>query len=83
MMPAERRLQLLALSYHYGFTIIEDDYDHEFHFSRSPVLPMASLDAAERIIYVGSLSRCWRRACASVTWWPSPPSSNAAPPTSC
>ena len=57
MMPAERRLQLLALSYHYGFTIIEDDYDHEFHFSRSPVLPMASLDAAERIIYVGSLSK--------------------------
>lgn len=57
MMPAERRLQLLALSRRYGFAIIEDDYDHEFHFSRRPVLPMASLDAAERIIYVGSLSK--------------------------
>ncbi|WP_114152565.1 PLP-dependent aminotransferase family protein [Chromobacterium haemolyticum] len=57
MMPAERRLQLLALSRRYGFAIIEDDYDHEFHFSHSPVLPMASLDAAERIVYVGSLSK--------------------------
>lgn len=57
MMPAERRLQLLALSRRYGFAIIEDDYDHEFHYSRSPVLPMASLDAAERIVYVGSLSK--------------------------
>ncbi|MBN3004656.1 PLP-dependent aminotransferase family protein [Chromobacterium alkanivorans] len=57
MMPAERRLQLLALSRRYGFAIIEDDYDHEFHFSRSPALPMASLDAAERIVYVGSLSK--------------------------
>ena len=26
--------------------MIEDDYDHEFHYSGKPVLPMASIDPA-------------------------------------
>jgi GntR family transcriptional regulator/MocR family aminotransferase len=36
--------------------VIEDDYDHEFHFDSQPLLPMASY-APERVIYVGSLSK--------------------------
>ncbi|MFZ2539773.1 MAG: PLP-dependent aminotransferase family protein [Oscillospiraceae bacterium] len=57
MMTAERRIKLLMLAEQYDFTIIEDDYDHEFHFSHHPVLPLASTNHADRVIYVGSLSK--------------------------
>lgn len=52
----ERRLRLLELARQFGFAVIEDDYDHEFHFESQPLLPMASY-APERVIYVGSLSK--------------------------
>ncbi|MDV3456172.1 PLP-dependent aminotransferase family protein [Sphingomonas sp. HF-S4] len=51
-----RRLRLLALARQFGFAIIEDDYDHEFHFSSQPLLPMAAY-APEHVIYIGSLSK--------------------------
>lgn len=51
-----RRLRLLDLARQFGFAIIEDDYDHEFHFSSQPLLPMAAY-APEHVIYVGSLSK--------------------------
>lgn len=57
MMTAERRLKLLMLAKKYDFLIIEDDYDHEFHFEHHPVLPLASHDHGGRVIYVGSLSK--------------------------
>lgn len=57
MMTAERRLKLLMLAEQYDFMIVEDDYDHEFHFHHHPVFPLASTDYAERVIYVGSLSK--------------------------
>jgi GntR family transcriptional regulator / MocR family aminotransferase len=57
MMSAERRMKLLMLAEQYGFAIVEDDYDHEFHFSHRPTLPLASVDRAGRVIYVGSLSK--------------------------
>lgn len=52
----DRRLRLLELSRQFSFAVIEDDYDHEFHFESQPLLPMASY-APERVIYVGSLSK--------------------------
>jgi GntR family transcriptional regulator/MocR family aminotransferase len=52
----ERRLRLLQIAAKHGFAIIEDDYDHEFHFERQPLLPMASY-APGRTIYVGSMSK--------------------------
>jgi GntR family transcriptional regulator / MocR family aminotransferase len=52
----QRRLRLLELSRQFGFAIIEDDYDHEFHFESQPLLPMASY-APSRVLYVGSLSK--------------------------
>ncbi|MBS0370135.1 MAG: PLP-dependent aminotransferase family protein [Proteobacteria bacterium] len=57
LMPAERRMHIMALAEQFGFAIIEDDYDHEFHFARRPMFPMASGDRTGRIIYVGSLSK--------------------------
>jgi GntR family transcriptional regulator / MocR family aminotransferase len=56
-LPADRRLKLLVLARRYGFVIVEDDYDPEFHFARSPVFPLASMDAPERVFLIGSFSK--------------------------
>jgi GntR family transcriptional regulator / MocR family aminotransferase len=52
-----RRLELLDLAAQERFAVIEDDYDHEFHYSGKPVLPMASIDRAGVVAYVGTLSK--------------------------
>lgn len=52
----ERRLRLLELARQFGFAIIEDDYDHEFHFESQPLLPLAAY-APGTVIYVGSMSK--------------------------
>lgn len=53
----DRREKLLALAAQHGFAIIEEDYDHEYHFAGRPYAPLAS-DARQRsVIYVGSLSK--------------------------
>ncbi len=52
-----RRLALLQLARTHRIAIIEDDYDHEFHYEGRPVLPLASIDAAGSVIYVGTLSK--------------------------
>lgn len=56
-MSAARRMQLLALAEARRFAVIEDDYDHEYHFYGRPVLPLASADAASVVVHVGSLSK--------------------------
>ncbi len=53
----ERRLKLLELAARYGFAIVEDDYDYDFHYNSSPMLPIASLDQQGSVIYVGTLSK--------------------------
>jgi GntR family transcriptional regulator/MocR family aminotransferase len=52
-----RRLRLLDLAKERRFAIIEDDYDHEFHYDGRPILPLASADTSGNVIYVGSLSK--------------------------
>jgi GntR family transcriptional regulator/MocR family aminotransferase len=56
-MPAERRLRLLQLAQQYGFCILEDDYDYDFHYEGNPILPLAGADTAGQVIYVGSLCK--------------------------
>ncbi len=56
-MTMSRRLQLLEPSKKWGFYIIEDDYDHEFHYDSRPMPPLASLPHSELVIHVGSLSK--------------------------
>jgi GntR family transcriptional regulator/MocR family aminotransferase len=56
-LPASRRLELLTLAARERFAIVEDDYDHEFHYDGRPVLPLASADPARVVIYVGTLSK--------------------------
>jgi GntR family transcriptional regulator/MocR family aminotransferase len=56
-LSAPRRLALLRLAAQERFAVIEDDYDHEFHYIGQPVLPMASIDRAGIVVYVGTLSK--------------------------
>lgn len=55
-MSTARRVHLLAIAEQYRFSIIEDDYDHEFNFDAKPLLPMASF-APSKVVYVGSFSK--------------------------
>lgn len=52
-----RRIELLRLAERERFVVIEDDYDHEFHYDGHPVRPLASGDDAGVVAYVGSLSK--------------------------
>ena len=54
---AARRQHLLALAAQHDFCVIEEDYDHEYHFSGRPYLPLASDRAQRHVIYIGSLSK--------------------------
>ncbi|WP_316752347.1 PLP-dependent aminotransferase family protein [Pedobacter gandavensis] len=56
-MKADRRLQLLNLSNQYGFAIVEDDYDHDYHFGGRSLQPLASYLDAHNVIYISSLSK--------------------------
>jgi GntR family transcriptional regulator/MocR family aminotransferase len=56
-LSATRRAALLELARAREIAIIEDDYDHEFHYDGAPVLPLASTDAAGAVIYIGTLSK--------------------------
>jgi GntR family transcriptional regulator/MocR family aminotransferase len=57
LLKPERRLRLMLLAEQFGFAIIEDDYDHDFHFTHGPMLPLASMDRGGKVIYIGSLSK--------------------------
>jgi GntR family transcriptional regulator/MocR family aminotransferase len=52
-----RRIALIQLSSDYGFAIIEDDYDYDFQFEGSAMLPMASADENGMVIYLGKLGQ--------------------------
>jgi GntR family transcriptional regulator / MocR family aminotransferase len=52
-----RRLELLELARRRRFAILEDDYDHEFHYEGRPLLPLASADRAGVVVYIGTLSK--------------------------
>jgi GntR family transcriptional regulator/MocR family aminotransferase len=53
----ERRKKLLALAESAGFVIIEDDYDYDFHYERSPIFPLLSADKKGMVVYIGTLSK--------------------------
>jgi GntR family transcriptional regulator/MocR family aminotransferase len=56
-LAAGRRLELLDLARRSRFAILEDDYDHEFHYDGRPLLPLASADRAGVVVYIGTLSK--------------------------
>jgi GntR family transcriptional regulator/MocR family aminotransferase len=56
-LSAERRIHLLNLAQKYNFAIIEDDYDYDFNYEHSPILPLASHDTNGNVIYIGSICK--------------------------
>jgi GntR family transcriptional regulator/MocR family aminotransferase len=57
VLSPRRRRALLALAQRHGFALVEDDYDHEFHYDGRPGLPLAADDAGGHVIYMGSLAK--------------------------
>lgn len=57
-MPVGRRAELLAWAARGpGRYILEDDYDSEFRFDARPIPCMQGMDAAQRVVYIGTFSR--------------------------
>ena len=54
---ADRRIRLLQLADQYGFAVLEDDYDYDFHYLSRSILPLASADWSGMVVYVGSLTK--------------------------
>lgn len=61
-LSAARRMKLLSLIREYKLPVIEDDYDYDFHYARSPILPLASADHGGYVIYIGSITKCFASA---------------------
>lgn len=57
VLSAGRRMALLELARAHRLAILEDDYDHEFHYDGRPVLPLASADQHGVVVYIGTLSK--------------------------
>src|SRR4029450_12874138 len=56
-LSAARRAALLELARVRRFMIIEDDYDDVFNYEARPVMPLASLDRAGVVVYIGTFSK--------------------------
>ncbi|WP_231424839.1 MULTISPECIES: PLP-dependent aminotransferase family protein [Pedobacter] len=56
-LSAKRRIEILELARQFGFIIIEDDYDFEFHFDNNTILPLAAIDTHKSVVYVGSFAK--------------------------
>ena len=56
-LPAPRRFALYDAAVKYGVPLLEDDYDHEFHYRCQPLAPLAAYDPAGLVIYVSTLSK--------------------------
>jgi GntR family transcriptional regulator/MocR family aminotransferase len=52
-----RRLALLRWASRTGAWIVEDDYDSEFRYAGRPLPALQGIDAADRVIYVGTFSK--------------------------
>ncbi|MFF7707318.1 aminotransferase class I/II-fold pyridoxal phosphate-dependent enzyme [Pseudomonas sp. NPDC007930] len=56
-MSLARRLALLEWAQRQNGWIIEDDYDGEYRYSGAPLAPLAALDRAGRVVYVGTFGK--------------------------
>lgn len=56
-MSAARRLALLEWAGEHGAWLIEDDYDSEFRYVSRPLGALQGMDAAGRVVYVGTFSK--------------------------
>lgn len=58
IMPVSRRIQLINWANEKPERyIIEDDYDSEFKYGGKPIPSLQGMDAGEKVIYIGALSK--------------------------
>tara|TARA_R110002020_G_scaffold95357_31_gene228830 strand:- start:2578 stop:4068 length:1491 start_codon:yes stop_codon:yes gene_type:complete len=57
VMSLSRRFELLKAAEDAQAVVVEDDYDGEFYFGNAPQPALSSIDANERVIYVGTFSK--------------------------
>jgi GntR family transcriptional regulator/MocR family aminotransferase len=57
MMPIGRRLELVRYADAVGASVIEDDYDGEFHYEARPVAALQGLAPSSRTFYLGTFSK--------------------------
>ncbi|TNE86092.1 MAG: PLP-dependent aminotransferase family protein [Deltaproteobacteria bacterium] len=58
-LSAPRRLRLLQWAAERGIALIEDDYDHEYHYDGPPVRPLIASDPAGVVVSIGTLSKAF------------------------
>lgn len=56
-LTVSRRMAIYQLAAQHKIPIVEDDYDHEFHYRCQPLAPMATEDPAQLIIYLSTFSK--------------------------
>lgn len=56
-LPAPRRVALYDICARHGIAILEDDYDHEFHYRSQPLAPLAANDPAGIVLYASTFSK--------------------------
>ena len=56
-LPVNRRHAIYRIASVYNIAIIEDDYDHEYHYRCQPLAPMASDDPNGLVIYLSTFSK--------------------------
>ena len=56
-LSASRREEIYQLALDYNLFIIEDDYEHEFHYRSQPIPTIAATDPANLVIYLTSFSK--------------------------
>jgi len=56
-MSSKQRDTIYQLARKHNVIIIEDDYDHEYHFDQQVIAPMASNDPLQLVIYLSTFSK--------------------------
>lgn len=56
-LSAPRRVAIYETAARHGIAILEDDYDHEFHYRSQPVAPLAASDPAGVVLYASTFSK--------------------------
>lgn len=56
-LPVARRHAIYRIASAHNIAIIEDDYDHEYHYRCQPLAPMASDDPNGLVIYLSTFSK--------------------------
>ena len=61
--PMHERMEIYALAVRHQVIIVEDDYDHEFHYLSQPLAPMAADDPSGQVIYLSTFSKIMFPGC--------------------